>query len=107
MILEYTSIDSRGVVHEGRFIETNEINVGDWILTHHQCSYTGANILTKVIDKKIAIYFNGVPIYNYLVIDGGAYKSNLKHVSIYDQIVRSVDEDEWLKENNKKYSKLI
>lgn len=90
---EYTAYDTRGLVHQGRFevINSNDFKVGDYFLTHHYCKYTHVRVAQKVTDKRLAYTLNNVPINDLSVSGGGSYKSNLKLISTYDQIVRQVD----------------
>jgi hypothetical protein len=89
-ILTYTSDGYRDLVHEGTFEITDNINIGDSILTHHVCKSTNERILKTVINKRVAYYFNDEPVYNLFVEGGGCYKSSLKLVSCYDRLVRTV-----------------
>lgn len=84
----YTTDEDRTIAHEGTFLLTNDIQVGDHILVHHICKHTNANLLFKVVRKRIAYHFNGTAIYDYIVPHGSSYKSNLKHISTYDQIAK-------------------
>jgi len=95
-ILRYTSDGYRDMVHEGIFEITDDINIGDYILTHHVCRMSGERIMKKVIDKKVAYYFQSEdnPIYDLIVEGGSSYKSNLKHVSVYDSLIRTIPRDE-------------
>ncbi len=95
MIAKYSYYNDRGLVYEGRFIETDDIQVGDWFLTHHKCKFCNVPILQQVARKIKAYTFisNGVetPVYDLITHSGSAYKSNLKHVSIYDSLDRTID----------------
>ena len=87
-IFEYTPYNNRSLVYEGTFVVGADINVGDEILVFHTCNTCKANILMKVIDKKVAYYFNNIPQYDYIVECGSSYKCDIKHISHYDQIKR-------------------
>jgi hypothetical protein len=89
IIYKYTPYNNRTLIYEGTFIvgDDVEINVGDEILVFHKCNTCGINILQVVEKKIIAYYFNDVPVYDYHVINGGSYKCNIKHISIYDQLL--------------------
>lgn len=88
----YTSEGYRDLVHEGTFLVTDDISIGDFILTHHVCRFTGERILQEVFGKSIAYFFNDVPVYNYLT-KNGLYKCNLKLISRFDSLVRVVPRD--------------
>ncbi len=87
LISKYTLENDRGLIYEGIFVITDDINIGDEILVHHICRYCEVNLLMKVIGKVVAFYFNDIPQYDYIVGEGSSYKSNTKHISIYDKIV--------------------
>jgi hypothetical protein len=84
-IISYTSFDDRTGVWEGTFEITDNINVGDYFLTHHKCRSCKQPILQKVVEKRIAYYFQDKPIYDLFVKGGSCYKSNLKLISKYDR----------------------
>lgn len=83
-ILKYTTAEDRSGVWEGTFEQTNDISVGDFILTHHTCKFCKVPILQKVIRKETALYFNGTPVHDLIVEGGSSYKSDLKLISKYD-----------------------
>lgn len=83
----YTDANMRDHVHEGVFRVVDKMEPGDYFLSHHTCKFCKARILFKVVDVKVAMYFQGMPVYNYITEGGSSYKSNLKHVSIHDRLV--------------------
>ena len=100
VIQKYTMHFDRSGVWEGTFEESNDINPGDYILTHHRCRFCNAPILKRVTDKVTAysIKLGDGPetqIYDYHVEGGGTYKSNLVLVSTYDSLVRQCDMSEF------------
>lgn len=89
MTSKYTCYNDRETVNEGWFREqpSSMFKVGDWFLTHHVCRIHNVPIMQQIKKMEIAYYFNGEPIYDFIVEGGSSYKSNLLHRSLYDPIV--------------------
>ncbi len=104
MVAKYSYFNARGIVYEGRFIETDDINVGDWFLTHHKCKFCDVPIMQQVAKKILAYTFisDGIEkkVYDLITHYGSAYKSNLKHVSLYDTFDRTIDHTDKFKGEN-------
>jgi hypothetical protein len=97
--IEYTAYNSRGIVHLGRFEYPKDgYKVGQEILIEKTCRYT-ETFLTDIVDSIETSYvFNGSPVYRVWTRFGsGGWLCPLVHISLYDSIVRSVPENEFLK----------
>lgn len=87
--IKYSCYNDRGTVNEGWFKEqpSHLFKAGDWFLTQQVCARKNVRIMQRIKAMEIAYYFNGVPIYDFIVEGGSSYKSNLLHTSLYDPIV--------------------
>jgi Ethanolamine utilization protein EutJ (predicted chaperonin) len=92
-ILEYTCSDDRTGAWEGTFEVTDNISVGNYILTHHRCRACLKPILQKVVEKRVAYYFQNQPVYDLIVEGGSSYKSSLKHISKFDKRILNCNND--------------
>jgi len=92
MIIRYSVYNDRYIIYEGAFreIPSHRFKIGDWFLTHHICTKCNVPIMEQIKDMRISYYFNGLPIYDFIVHSGSSYKSNLLHCSLYDQIVNKL-----------------
>lgn len=102
---KYTGYNSRGTIHEGYFQYPKEgYKVGQEILIENHCAYTGT-FLTDIIDKvEVSYYFNETPIYRCWVKGGGGWLQPLVHTSLYDSIISSVPENNFLIKWNKEHN---